>query len=358
MVTGKWIILLLPIFLPISFSLAFCSGEIPDVEAQIAFVKEAKQFGENILGIKPNKLFEVYSENLQEKTIYVLYWFPRYKIPQDKKDLFRLWGEKIYEGDDFWINLKITNNDSLDKKYSKKMLEFFKTKLLEDKMDIFEREYTVSSQTKEITPLFLSFSQVDQAMLIFHEGFHNMVDNIEFNKLRSLDILEEAIASIIGFQGAILFTSQKFGISSPQYLEALKIFERSKQKADFINIITAILNGIYQSDFISNEEKQKMIERLMAEIACCDKEYKEWREAPLNKWDRIPPPEIPNPLFFIYHSTYTKYFPLIAAVYEKINNPKEFIELVVKKMPVSSEQAAVDFLKNFLLDCEVWEPPS
>jgi hypothetical protein len=329
------IILLIILFKSYSINAQEITSELKE---KIAFIEKVGKFGESVLGIKPNNMYSNFTGSVDNnKTTYLLYWCPKTTIHRNRDNMGALWGDKIKTKDGFILNM--SRRREPDEKHSafipwemtQKEVQAFKSALLE-KFDIFEREIIAHSSIKELTPAFLEMEMHKQVELVFHEGIHNMIDNLNLKELDNLNIFEEAIATIVGLKGTLLFLSNEVGIESKEYKKAKTRNRKYIKQVILINKIYKRLSDLYSSPR-RKKEKLKLRELVLEKMNTPSMKQILGIEKPRTRkaWEIFHETKVNNAYIAYYH-TYTAHAPLVMKVWDKINNPKKFIELIKKPL--------------------------
>lgn len=289
------------------------SGLIEGLE----YIAAVKQYEREVLGFKITNNYQVYKNNETEKPRKWtwLYIAPKFEIPVDAEEshFFDEPGEYRIKVDKATV-LKSDVDDLEDEQAYYKSLGF-------DTFLFSSTHFVIvgKSSGPNVTPQFLERKPAPLAKTVIHEDLHVHID-LEH-------IIEESIATILGRGGTIDFTARHFGMSSDDYKAAKKQLKKWLDYSHFINKYHTKLNELYAKDIPDKEkleEKKRIIKQANKENAA----YVVNNAVLWQKW------------------TYTKHFPLVHRLYEKINDMGTLAKILLKTP--AEEKKAVKYLESFL----------
>jgi predicted aminopeptidase len=303
-------------------------GVDPGIKEKIHFIQEVKRYGEEKLGLTRTKSYSKYVE-VKGPVLYVI-------TASDKDRL------QPYHWS-FPITGKVTYKSFFTKKEVLKEKRF----LIEKGYDTFVQRagaYSTLGWLKD--PIFSSMTQWEEAALanlLLHEMTHVTLyfkDQTDFN---------EQVATFIGNQGAIDFLIEKYGIGSPQVVEAIHSQEDDLLFSRWIDQACRRLSDFYSKE-ISREEKIKGREEIFHSLR---EEFKEilFKTDCYKNFEKI---ELNNAVLLAYRR-YVHRLEKFQILYETLGNDLKRMVDFFKKIQVSKEDPSF-YLEQWIKEKNVTVP--
>ena len=211
---------------------------------KLTLILEAKQFGEEELGLKKTKNYTTYV-NIEKKYVgYIVSASSKYEL-KSYQWRFPIAGTLLYKG---FFDLNMAKKE--------------KEKLEGMGLDTYLRPvaaYSTLGWFKD--PVFSPMLKHDDAELIniaIHELMHATVYRKNHPKFN------EGLATFVGNQGSLLFLKRKFGSNSREYQDAGGAVHDSRIFSEFLKTVHQGLTDFYGRD-IPNEEKLKGREKIFSD---------------------------------------------------------------------------------------------